>query len=125
LESDSVFGVRPDSDPSPARGVACPPSSSPHASGRLGPSLRFPSAPVAQRIEHPPPKRGAASSILAGRTSLDGAPPHTPAPSLRGDPFAPLRSFAARSRASDSLAPYPGSSLRGGPFAPLHFVARR
>src|SRR6266851_2275202 len=24
-------------------------------------------APVAQRIEHPPPKRGAASSILAGR----------------------------------------------------------
>jgi hypothetical protein len=28
------------------------------------------SAPVAQRIEHPPPKRGAAGSIPAGRASL-------------------------------------------------------
>lgn len=29
-----------------------------------------PFAPVAQGIEHPPPKRGAASSILAGRATL-------------------------------------------------------
>ena len=31
------------------------------------------SAPVAQRIEHPPPKRGADSSILSGRTIRDSA----------------------------------------------------
>ena len=29
-------------------------------------------APVAQRIEHPPPKRGAAGSIPAGRTTFMG-----------------------------------------------------
>src|SRR5262245_44491252 len=32
-------------------------------------------APVAQRIEHPPPKRGAASSILAGRANLRSGTP--------------------------------------------------
>ena len=31
-------------------------------------------APVAQGIEHPPPKRGAASSILAGRATFQPLP---------------------------------------------------
>src|SRR5215471_11897660 len=33
-------------------------------------SLAHLNAPVAQGIEHPPPKRGAASSILAGRATF-------------------------------------------------------
>ncbi len=38
------------------------------AHGKLG--LTSMHAPVAQRIEHPPPKRGAAGSIPAGRATF-------------------------------------------------------
>ena len=60
-------------------------------------SIRTDDAPVAQGIEHPPPKRGAASSILAGRAIFRGA--------LDRRVDAARRGTDANSRAIERLTP--------------------
>jgi hypothetical protein len=101
--------------------------------GKLSHSAHY--APVAQRIEHPPPKRGAASSILAGRETslLEGlAPLELPRTRARGAPAIPAprawltrcarshaisqsRDWRPSNSSTRALAPFDPSTSSGSP----------
>ncbi len=90
--------------------------------GKLSRSAHY--APVAQRIEHPPPKRGAAGSIPAGRETslLEGlAPLELPRTLARGGPAIPAPlAWLTRCR---SFAPLINRGA-SAPRTPLHARSR-